>query len=156
MRKPQISLCMIVKNEEDVIARCLQSAKNAVDEIIVVDSGSTDRTAAIALSEGAAVHHRPWRHDFSAARNESIALAAGDWILVLDADETLEEGHGALLREMMERSPEADGFLCKLSTMSVRKASIRDRPCLLPCGFSATCRAIVTQAAFMNKSFSRS
>jgi tetratricopeptide (TPR) repeat protein len=86
---PQISLCMIVKDEEALLPRCLSSIQGIVDEIIVVDTGSTDRTVAIAQDFGASVYHYPWQDDFAAARNESLRHAHGDWILVLDADETL-------------------------------------------------------------------
>jgi tetratricopeptide (TPR) repeat protein len=86
---PQISLCMIVKDEETMLPRCLSSIQGIVDEMIVVDTGSTDRTVAIAQDFGASVYHHPWQDDFAAARNESLRHAHGDWILVLDADETL-------------------------------------------------------------------
>lgn len=114
MNKPQISLCMIVKNEEDCIGSCLQSVQSAVDEIIVVDTGSTDTTVDMALKAGAAVHLHEWQGDFAAARNASIQLASGEWILVLDADETLAEGHGALLRQMVADLPDADGFFVRI------------------------------------------
>ena len=84
-----ISLCMIVKDEEAMIARCLQAARDAVDEIIVVDTGSTDRTVEIAESLGARVLHHEWDGDFSAARNVSFEAATGDWVMYLDADEVL-------------------------------------------------------------------
>ena len=70
-----VSLCMIVKNEEDVLARCLQSAAGVADEIIVVDTGSTDRTKEIARREGAKVFDYPWADDFAAARNYSFDQA---------------------------------------------------------------------------------
>lgn len=84
---PTISLVMIAKNEERCIARCLNSLKQAVDEIIVIDTGSTDRTIEIARSFDAKVLHFDWVDDFSAARNYGIEHAMGDWILSLDADE---------------------------------------------------------------------
>jgi glycosyltransferase involved in cell wall biosynthesis len=84
-----LSFCIIVKDEEAMLARCLESVRNVVDEMIVVDTGSHDRTIDIAKSFGAQVHHFEWCHDFSAARNESLKYAKGDWILVLDADEVL-------------------------------------------------------------------
>lgn len=84
---PSISLCMITKNEENNIAECIRSVKNLVSEVIVVDTGSTDRTVEIARSLGARVEFFEWVDDFSAARNESIKYATCDWILVLDADD---------------------------------------------------------------------
>lgn len=80
---------MIVRNEEQNLSECLDSVKNVVDEIIVIDTGSTDETVGIAESYGAQVEHFPWCDDFSKARNESIKYASGDWILWLDADERL-------------------------------------------------------------------
>src|SRR5689334_17821351 len=85
----RISLCMIVRNEADKLARALSSARDWVGEIVVVDTGSTDETVAIAESFGARVVHFPWVDDFSAARNVSLEAATREWALVLDADETL-------------------------------------------------------------------
>ncbi|MFZ5612375.1 glycosyl transferase [Desulforamulus profundi] len=85
-----ISLCMIVKNEERNLARCLNSAKDCVDEIIIVDTGSQDNTVKIAEQFNAKIYHYNWDEDFAAARNFSLDKAAGDWILYLDADEELE------------------------------------------------------------------
>lgn len=85
-----ISLCMIVKNEGRQIARCLKSVQAGVDEIIVVDTGSTDNTVNIAKKFGAKVFYYPWHDDFAAARNFSLEKASGDWILYLDADEELQ------------------------------------------------------------------
>ncbi|NOU82860.1 glycosyltransferase [Paenibacillus sp. LMG 31459] len=91
-RKPLISLCMIVKNEADTLARCLQSVRGVADEIIIVDTGSTDSTVSIARSFGARIIPFPWTGDFASARNAGLAGARGSWILVLDADEELEPG----------------------------------------------------------------
>ena len=85
-----ISLCMIVKNEEAFLSPCLESIKNAVDEIIIVDTGSTDNTRDIARQMGAKVFEFPWTNDFSAARNESIRRATGHYILWLDADDRID------------------------------------------------------------------
>ena len=82
-----ISLCMMVKNEEEFLPRCLESVKDVVDEIVIVDTGSTDRTVEIAESYGARVYHHPWENDFSKHRNQSISYASGAWILEMDADE---------------------------------------------------------------------
>lgn len=93
-----LSLCMIVKNEENNIGKCLESIKGIVNEIIVVDTGSTDKTIEIALSYGAKVIELPWNDDFSEARNEGIKHATGDWILFLDADEIIApESRNALI-----------------------------------------------------------
>ncbi|MFM7477225.1 MAG: glycosyltransferase family 2 protein, partial [Microcystis aeruginosa] len=86
---PKLSLCMIVKNEAENLRRCLDSVKGVVDEMIVMDTGSTDDTIAIAKSYGAIVPSYDWRGNFSDARNEALKYVTGDWILVLDADEEL-------------------------------------------------------------------
>ncbi len=84
-----VSACMIVKNEEELLPDCLASIRDWVDEIIVVDTGSTDRTAEIARSFGAKVYHHPWEGDFSKARNQSLSYASGEWIFIIDADERM-------------------------------------------------------------------
>ncbi len=85
----RISLCMIVKDEEEMLPRSLEAVAPAVDEIIVVDTGSTDRTVEIAESFGATVLHHEWTGDFAEARNVSLEAATHEWILWLDADEVL-------------------------------------------------------------------
>ena len=95
----KVSLCMIVKNEEGMLAQCLTSAQELVDEIIVVDTGSTDGTVAIAEKFGARVYHHPWQNDFSLHRNQSLDYATGDWILILDADEELRQEDVAKLKQ---------------------------------------------------------
>ena len=89
VRRPKVSACMIVKNEERALDRCLSSLHGAVDEIIVVDTGSVDRTAEIAKAHGAQVSHFDWVNDFSAARNAALDRATGEWVLSIDADEWL-------------------------------------------------------------------
>jgi tetratricopeptide (TPR) repeat protein len=84
-----LSLCMIVRDEEDMLARCLEAVAPAVDEIVVVDTGSQDRTIEIARSFGARVIEREWTGSFADARNVSFEQATGDWLLYLDADEVL-------------------------------------------------------------------
>ena len=91
-RKPRVTLCMIARDEERFLPECLRRAAPCVDEIVVVDTGSKDRTVAIAESFGAKVVHRAWDEAFSAPRNAGIAASTGDWILVLDADEFLLDG----------------------------------------------------------------
>ena len=88
----KLSLNMIVKNEETNLARALQSVKNVVDEIVIVDTGSTDKTKAIAKSFNAKVFNFEWTNNFSAARNYALEKSDGDWIIYLDADEELSTG----------------------------------------------------------------
>lgn len=97
---PRVSVCMIVKNEEAMLGRALESVRELADELIVVDTGSTDRTVEIAQSFGARVLHHPWENDFAKHRNQSLAAASGDWIFIIDADEELEAGGAAVLRRM--------------------------------------------------------
>ena len=96
---PRISLCMIARNEEAFIADCLRSVRGVVSEMIVVDTGSTDRTVAIAEAEGSTVAHFPWCDDFARARNAGVERATGTHVLVLDADERLAPNMGANLLE---------------------------------------------------------
>lgn len=94
-----ISLCMIVKNEEEVLGRCLDSAAGLADEIVIVDTGSTDRTKEIAARYTNKIFDFPWRDDFAAARNESFARASMDYCMWLDADDVLlEEDRAAFLK----------------------------------------------------------
>lgn len=97
-----LSFCIIVKNEEAMLPRCLDSVRGVVDEMIVVDTGSSDRTIDIAKSFGAEVHPFAWCNDFSAARNESLKYVKGDWILVLDADEVLVPGIVPTLKQAIQ------------------------------------------------------
>ena len=92
---------MITKNEERCLARCLESIKNIVDEIIIVDTGSEDNTKSIALSYGAKIYDFEWINDFSAARNYAIEKSTGDWNLILDADEYLAYGGREVLEKFM-------------------------------------------------------
>jgi tetratricopeptide (TPR) repeat protein len=95
-----ISLCMIVRNEERFLPACLESVKDVVDEINIVDTGSTDRTVEIARSYGANIEFRTWRNDFGWARNEALAMATKRWTFVLDADEELEKESIQLMRSL--------------------------------------------------------
>jgi len=98
-----LSLCMIVKNEEAYIAQCLTSVAPVVDEMIIVDTGSTDRTKDIAKAFGAQVYDFQWTHNFAEARNFSLAQAHGDWIIVLDADEVISSRDHAALTELIKK-----------------------------------------------------
>lgn len=101
--RPSLSACMIVKNEEKFLAQCLTSIKDAVDEIIIVDTGSTDKTIEIAQSFHAEIYHHPWKNSFSDARNHSLSYAKCDWILQIDADETLDQEDIPLLHKLICR-----------------------------------------------------
>lgn len=107
--EPRLSLCVIARNEEAQIERCLLSAKPIVDEMVVLDTGSTDRTRELARALGAAVFDWPWRDDFAAARNAALDRAAGDWTLWLDADEALLPESHARVRELVRR-PDAQAY----------------------------------------------
>ena len=95
----RISACYITKNEEHTLARSLTSLKGQVDELIVVDTGSTDNTVAVAKEYGAQVYHYEWTHDFAAARNAALDKATGDWVIFLDADEYFASESAAKLRQ---------------------------------------------------------
>ena len=104
---------MIVKDEEAFLGRCLDSIKALVDEIIVVDTGSIDRTVDIAGSYGAKIYHHAWEGDFSKHRNQSISYAGGDWILIMDADEVIAARDLDEIRSILAKI-EADGFVFTL------------------------------------------
>lgn len=108
--RPLISLCMIVKNEAQNLGRCLASVAGVADEVIVVDTGSTDQTVEVAETGGAKVYRHSWQNDFAEARNFSLAQAAGEWILHLDADEELETETRAQIRPLLAQAA-ADGFV---------------------------------------------
>ncbi len=97
-----LSACMIVRNEEEFLPGCLDSIRDAVDEIVVVDTGSTDRTVEIAESFGAKVYRHAWNDNFTEARNCTLSYATCDWILQIDADEVLEQEDMPLLREAIK------------------------------------------------------
>lgn len=99
---PTISLCMIAKNEEDVIDRCLKSVHHLVDEIVIVDTGSTDKTKDICRRYTERIFDFPWTDDFSAARNFSFEQATGDFIFWLDADDLLSEEDQKKFKKLKE------------------------------------------------------
>lgn len=105
--KASISLVMIVRNEEHTLPRCLASVKGVVDEIVVVDTGSTDCTREVTAAHGAKLGEFTWCDDFAAARNHALSLATGTWVLHLDADEALAPDAGKLLRGLTAAAPAA-------------------------------------------------
>lgn len=113
-RQSTISLCMIVRDEEATLEACLQAASPLVDEMCIVDTGSTDRTLEIARASGAKVRTIPWPNCFSTARNFSIDMATSDWILVLDADEIARPGAEAHLAAIVD-DPKIIGAFCEFT-----------------------------------------
>jgi len=98
-----LSLSMIVRDEAERLAACLRSVQGFVDEMVVVDTGSSDDTVAIAEGLGATVHRLDWPGDFAPARNQALQWVSGDWVLVLDADEQLRPEAREPLRQLMEQ-----------------------------------------------------
>jgi GT2 family glycosyltransferase/tetratricopeptide (TPR) repeat protein/glycosyltransferase involved in cell wall biosynthesis len=115
-----VSLCMIARDNERTIKAALESVRDCVEDIVVVDTGSVDRTPEIAASLDARVFHFPWCDDFSAARNESIRHARGQWIFWIDTDDAIDAENRrklqALIRQIALDPPPADtvGFLMKV------------------------------------------
>ncbi len=102
--KPFLSLSMIVKNEEKYLRDCIESVKDIVDEIIIVDTGSSDGTKLIAKNYNAKIYDFTWNDDFSAARNEALKYTTGQWFIYLDADERLKKSDGAKLLKILRNS----------------------------------------------------
>jgi len=100
---------MIAKDEEKYLEQCLNSVKDLIDEIIIVDTGSKDKTKEIAKKFNATIFDFKWVDDFSAARNESLKHATKDWILVLDADETIDKNSIATIKEII-KNDKRDAF----------------------------------------------
>jgi len=105
-----LSVCLITKDEEPFLAGCLDSVRAVADEIVLVDTGSADRTVEIARDYGCRVLHRVWDDDFAAARNAGLAVAGGRWILCIDADERLCNS-SALPPAICAAAPAVGGFL---------------------------------------------
>ncbi len=101
-----LSAAIIVRDEAAFLDGCLASLEGLVDEIVVVDTGSVDDTVEIARRRGAVIGHHRWQRDFAAARNHSLELATGDWILYVDADERVRPGDHAAARAVLATSPE--------------------------------------------------
>ncbi len=111
-----LSLCMIVRDEEELLPKCLASVRGLVDEIIIVDTGSQDTTIAIAQAAGAQVSFFTWIEDFAQARNASLQQATGEWILILDADEVVTDEFRQQLPEVLRsKEPIAYEVICESS-----------------------------------------
>ena len=89
LSRPRLSVAMIVRDEQEVLAESIESVGKIADEIVVLDTGSADRTPELAAQLGATVHRTAWENDFSAARNHCLRLVTGNWVLWLDAGERI-------------------------------------------------------------------
>ncbi len=121
-----ISVCIITKNEEHRIRRCLDPLKNTPFEIVVVDTGSTDRTVEVVREYTDKVYHFDWIKDFSAARNYSISKASHNWILVLDSDEFMTEIDIDELYRLADENPKGVGRLQRFS-LDIASTTLVDR-----------------------------
>jgi len=110
-----LSLCMIVKNEAQVLGQCLDSVIDLADEIVLMDTGSEDETIDIGKRHGARIHSIPWENDFSSARNASLEKANMEWILVLDADEVVAPVDHGRIRDLLKKDA-AYGFALEQRT----------------------------------------
>jgi len=104
---PSVSVCIIAKDEAETLDRALRSVRRVADEIIVVDTGSRDRTVEVALAQNARVFSHDWQNDFALARNQSLEHAKAEWILVLDADEALDLDSGERLKPLLAETQAA-------------------------------------------------
>lgn len=107
--KPTLSLCMITCDEEKTLRRCLESVAGLYDELIIVDTGSNDKTIEIALEFNAKFFQIPWRDDFSIVRNYGLAHASKDWIFILDADEVVSKIDVKKIRQVI-LNPDFDAY----------------------------------------------
>lgn len=125
-RALKISACYIVKNEVENLAKSIKSLKTQVNEIVVVDTGSTDNTITVARKLGAKVYSFPWQDDFSQARNFALSKAKGDWLILLDADEYFTAKTAGNIRQVIRQAQQADGLLIQMVNYDVDKAEIQD------------------------------
>lgn len=125
-RALKITACYIVKNEVENLAKSIKSLKNQVNEIVVVDTGSTDDTIAVARKLGAKVYSFPWQDDFSKARNFALSKAKGDWLILLDADEYFTAKTAGNIRQVIRQAQQVDGLLVQLVNYDVDKAEVQN------------------------------
>jgi len=119
----KISSCIIMRDEADLLPRCLDSIKDWTDEIVCVDTGSSDNTIEIAKSYGAKVYVHPWQNDFSLHRNQSINYASGDWICVIDCDEEVVSDMTHFKKRLEKIPKEVSALVVSLCEISQVKAS---------------------------------
>jgi glycosyltransferase involved in cell wall biosynthesis len=115
-----LSVCIITLNEEDNIGRTLESVRTIANEIIVVDSGSTDATVSLVQQSGGKVFVEPWK-GFAAQKNSALAKATCDWILSLDADEEVSPELAASIRELLKSTPRLSGYTMNRRNMYLKR-----------------------------------
>ena len=125
-RSIKISACYIVKNEAENLVKSIKSLKNQVNEIVVIDTGSTDNTIVVARKLGARVYSFPWQDDFSKARNFALSKAKGDWLILLDADEYFTAKTSGNIRQVIRQAQQVDGLLVQLVNFDVDKAKVQN------------------------------
>ncbi len=124
-----ISLCMIVKDEEKFLEKALNSVKSIANEIIIVDTGSKDHTKSIARKFTKKIYNFKWKHDFAAARNFSIKKAKKDWILILDADETISKNDLKKIKKLIGNwNSSIMGYSFVQRTYSNKKSGLKWNP----------------------------
>lgn len=125
--RPLLSLSMIVRNEADRLPACLESVRDVVDEIVILDTGSDDATPEIARRYGARLYTIAWEDDFAAARNEALRHCTGEWILYLDADERLHPDSASILRDFLLELPDSvGGVICTIESPHRRDDGTRE------------------------------
>ena len=118
LRRPVlVSACLIVKNEEQMLAACLESVRDVVDEVVVYDTGSSDATVQIARDSGATVVEGLWEDSFAAARNAALAYATGEWVLSIDADERLQTHPGLLRAQLADPRADVEAYLVAIENL---------------------------------------
>ena len=124
----KISAIYIAKNEAENIARSLESVKDSVDELILVDTGSSDDTVKIFESYGGRVYHQPWQDDFSLPRNLALSKATGDWVILLDADEYFAKNCRKNIVDVIKRAPATcNGILITLRNIEKSTGKLQDK-----------------------------
>ena len=108
-----LTACLIVKDEERMLGACLESVRDAVDEIVVYDTGSSDRTVQVAREAGATVVEGEWQDSFAIARNAALAHAKGEWVLSIDADERLQADPDALRAQLADPESDIEAYLVR-------------------------------------------
>ncbi|AJG87510.1 glycosyl transferase 2 family protein [Bacillus anthracis] len=117
--KPFLSACLIVKNEEEMLGKCLESLRRVIEEIIVVDTGSTDSTKEIARQFTDKVYDFEWMNDFSEARNFAASKANGEWIIAIDADECVDpDNFKEAIKEIKFHQNKFNMYLVEITSFS--------------------------------------